>query len=100
MSLKTIERFQGITMAFFTIIVVFFMTFTGCCFITKAITVVCEILSVSLSKLFTVSFILTVSLCVVWIIIEYILDKLYMKNLRHVIEEKKISKVVKFRRLQ
>lgn len=98
MSLKTIERLQGITMAFFTIVIVFFMTFTGCCFITKVITMICEILSVSLSKLLTISFVLTTSLCVIWIVMEYILDKLYMKNLRHVIEEEKTSKVVKFRR--
>ena len=100
MSLETIERFQGITTAFFTIVIVFFMTFTGCCFSTKVITMICKMLSVSLLKLFTVSFILTASLCVIWIAIEYILDKLYMKNLRHVIEKEKTSKVVKFRRAQ
>jgi len=100
MSLKTIERLRGVTTAFFTIVVVFFTVFTGSCIIAGGMDTICKILSVSLSKLFKTSFILTVLLCVLWVVIEYILDRLYTKNLGNLIEEEKESKIVKFRRLQ
>ena len=99
MSLRKIERLQGITTAFFTVTTTLFIIATANCLIAGAVNAICKMLNISLFRLFIVSLTATICLGTLWLTTEYILDKLYLKNLKYRIEEeKKKSKVVEFRR--